>query len=339
MNISVTGATGMTGSYLLFKLAKKGYKIRALKRKGSDLNIPKKIFKNLSENGESLFSKINWIEGDLTDYESVEEIIKGSDFVYHTAAMVSFKPKDRETMIYTNVQGTANVVNACLNHSVKKLCHVSSVAALGFTSEGALLTEEIELTDFNDISDYAVSKFQSEQEVWRGIAEGLNAVIVNPSIILGAGNWETGSPRLIKTIWDGLKYYTKGVNGFVDVRDVTEIMIRLTESEISSEHYIINADNLAFRELFNMIADNLNKKRPSVYANSFMLHSLKYFDTLRYLLTGKEPRLTKYTLLSAQKKHGCSNEKIKTTLNYQFLPVEESVKDICQILLNEFNSN
>ncbi|RLD51512.1 MAG: hypothetical protein DRI94_05845 [Bacteroidetes bacterium] len=339
MNISVTGATGMTGSYLLFKLAKKGYTIKALKRKNSNLNIPKKIFNHLSENGESLFSKITWVEGDLTDYESVEEIIKDSDFVYHTAATVSFKPKDRKTMIYTNVQGTANVVNACLNHSVKKLCHVSSVAALGFASEGALLTEEIELKDFNDISDYAVSKFQSEQEVWRGIAEGLNAVIVNPSIILGAGNWETGSPRLIKTIWDGLKYYTKGVNGFVDVRDVAEIMIRLTESEISSEHFIINADNLAFRELFNMIADNLNKKRPSVYANSFMLHSLKYFDTLRYLLTGKEPRLTKYTLGSAQKKHGCSNEKIKTVLNYEFIPIEQSVKDICQILLNEFNTN
>ncbi len=339
MNTAITGGTGMTGSYLLFKLAEKGYKLKALKRENSDLNIPRKIFNALSENGESLFSKITWIEGDLTDYTSVSEIIKGSDFVYHTAAAVSFKPKDREMMLFNNVDGTANIVNACLAHSVKKLCHVSSVAALGNAPDGELLTENTELTDFNDKSDYAVSKFKSEQEVWRGIAEGLSAVIVNPSIILGAGNWEVGSPRLIKTIWDGLNYYTKGINGFVDVRDLTEIMIRLTESEISGERYIINAENIAYRDLFNQIADNLNKKRPSKYANSFMLHTLKNFDSFRYFLTGKEPRITKYTLRSAQQNHGCSNEKIKSELNYQFIPVEQSIKDICQIFLNEFNTN
>jgi len=339
METAITGGTGMTGSYLLFKLAEKGYKLKALKRENSDLNIPRKIFNALSEKGESLFSKITWFEGDLTNYNSVSEIVKGSDFVYHTAAMVSFKPKDRETMIYNNVQGTANIVNACLTHSVKKLCHVSSVAALGNASGDELLTENTELTDFNDISDYAVSKYKSEQEVWRGIAEGLNAVIVNPSVILGAGNWEVGSPRLIKTIWDGLNYYTNGINGFVDVRDVAEIMIRLTESEISGEQYIVNAENIAFRDLFNRIADNLNKKRPSKYANSFMLHAIKNLDSFRYLLTGKEPRVTKYTLRSAQQKHGCSNEKIKTELNYRFIPVEQSLKDICQIFLNEFNTN
>ncbi len=339
MNITVTGGTGMTGSYLLFKLAEKGHKIKALKRETGDLSVPEKIFSALSEKGEALFSNITWVEGDLIDYNSIDDIIKDSDFVYHTAAMVSFKPKDRKTMMLTNVQGTANIVNACLSHSVKKLCHVSSVAALGNAAGGELLTENIELTDFSEISDYAVSKYRSEQEVWRGIAEGLNAVIVNPSIILGAGNWEIGSPRLIKTIWDGLKYYTKGVNGFVDVRDLAEIMIRLTESEISGEQFIVNAENIAFRDLFNKIADNLNKKRPSKYANSFMLNALKNFDAFRYLLTGKEPRITKYTLRSAQQKHGCSNEKIKNTLNYQFIPVEQSLKDICQIFLNEFNSN
>ena len=339
METAVTGGTGMTGSYLLFKLVEKGYEPKALKREKSDLNIPRKIFNALSEYGESLFSKITWFEGDLTDYNSVSEIIKGSDYVYHTAAVVSFKPKDRETMLYNNIEGSANVVNASLTHSVKKLCHVSSVAALGNTSGNKLLTEDIELSDFNDASDYAVSKFKSEQEVWRGIAEGLNAVIVNPSIILGTGNWKIGSPRLIKTIWDGLKYYTNGINGFVDARDLTEIMIRLTESEISGERYIINAENIAYRDLFNQIADNLNKKRPSKFANSYMLHTLKFFDSLRYSLTGKEPRATKYTLRSAQRKHGCSNEKIKAELNYQFMPVEQSLKDICQIFLNEFNTN
>jgi len=339
MNITVTGGTGMTGSYLLLYLAKKGYTITALKRENSDISTCRKVFKYFTEQEEQLFSEIKWINGDITDYNSVNEAIKNADYVYHTAAMVSFKPKDCETMIYNNVQGTANIVNACLNNPIKKLCHVSSVAALGETKKDELLNEENNLKDFNDISDYAISKFKSEQEIWRGIAEGLNAVIVNPSIILGAGNWEIGSPRLIKTVWDGLKYYTKGVNGFVDVRDLVEIMIRLTESDISAEHFIINSENISFEELFIKIADNLNKKRPSIYANSFMLNSLKYIDGFRYFLTGKEPRITKYTLRSAQEKHGCSNEKIKAALKYEFIPVNQSIKDFCQFFLTEIHSN
>ncbi len=339
MNITVTGGTGMTGAYLLYKLLDKGYdEITAIKRKTSDTSVTKKIFNSLSGKGNELFSKIKWINGDITDYLSVEDAVKDADFVFHTAAMVSFKPKDKNLMIYNNVQGTANIVNACLNTGVKKLCHVSSVAALGFAEEGKLLTEDIELSDFNSVSDYAVSKFKSEREVWRGIAEGLNAVIINPSIILGSGNWNTGSPRLIKAVWDGLKFYTKGVNGFVDVRDVAEIMILLTESNISGERFIVNSENSAFREVFNIIADELNKKRPYIYANSLMLHSLKNFDALRYFLTGKEPRVTKYTLKSAREKHGCSNAKIKSALNYDFIKIEESIKNFCQIFLKEFEA-
>jgi len=338
MNITVTGGTGMTGSYLLLYLAKKGYNITALKRENSDISTCRKIFRYFSEQGEQLFSEIKWVTGDITNFNPVNKAIKNADYVYHTAATVSFKPKDRKTMIYNNVQGAANIVNACLNNSVKKLCHVSSVAALGEAKQDELLNEENDLKDFNDISDYAVSKFKSEQEVWRGIAEGLNAVIVNPSIIIGAGNWEKGSPRLIKTVWDGLKYYTKGVNGFVDVRDLAEIMIKLTESDISSEHFIINSVNIAFQEMFNKIADNLNKKRPSIYANSFMLNSLKHIESFRYFFTGKEPRITKYTLRSAQAKHLYSNKKIKTALNYEFIPIQQSIKDFCQFFLNEINS-
>ncbi len=339
MNITVTGGTGMTGSYLLLKLAEKGHNITALKREKSNIDIPRKIFNALSDNGDLLFSKINWVDGDLTDYNSVAETIKGADYVYHTAATVSFKPKDRESMIYNNVQGTANVVNVCLSESVKKLCHVSSVAAIGNAAEGELLKEDSEVSDFRNSSGYALSKYQSEQEVWRGIAEGLNAVIVNPSIILGAGNWESGSPRLIKTVWDGLKYYTEGINGFVDVRDIVDIMIQLTESEISSERFILNSENISFKTLFDLIAENLNKKSPSVFASSFLLHSLMYFDTIRYIFTGKEPRLTKHTLHSAQQKHGCSNEKITSALRYKFIPVKQSIKDICQLFLKEFHTN
>lgn len=339
MNIFVTGGTGMTGAHLLLKLAEKGYNIKALKREKSNIEITQKIFNYHSDKGDELFLNINWINGDLLDYNILDKAMKNVDHVYHTAAMVSFKPSEKHEMIYNNVQGTANIVNASLENGVKKLCHVSSVAALGETDKGKELTEDTEKTDYKNVSGYAVSKYRSEREVWRGIAEGLNTVIVNPSIILGAGNWYHGSPRMINSVWERLNYYTKGENGFIDVRDVINTMILLTESDINKERFILNAENLPFRTVFNIIADNLNKKRPSKYANNFMLHTLKIFDILRYYINNTEPRLTKHTLHSAQQIHTCSNKKIKEALNYKFIPVNRSIEDICKIFLREFNSN
>jgi dihydroflavonol-4-reductase len=337
MNVFVTGGTGMTGARLLLKLVQKDDSVHALKRETSNIETVRKIFINHSEQGEELFKRIKWIEGDLTDYICISDAVTHMDYVYHSAAMVSFKPKDKKRMIYENVQGTANVVNACLSKGVKKLCHVSSVAAFGDLNNGEVLTEESENTDFVNISEYAISKYRSEKEVWRGIAEGLNAVIVNPSVILGTGNWNAGSPRMVKATWEGLRYYTSGENGFVDVEDVVNVMILLAESDIKEERFILSSENLPFREVFNAIADQLNKKRPDKHAGSFFLYALKTLDTIRYHLSGKEPRLTKHTLRSSQKVHTCSNQKIINKIDYQFKPIHQSIEDICKVFLKEFN--
>ncbi len=336
MNILVTGGTGMTGAYLLLKLIESDHTVKAIHRKSSNLEITKNIFNYYNKNGDELFSKINWTEGDLTDYHFVNSAMENIDFVYHVAAMVSFKPSEKSLMIHNNVQGTANIVNSALTNNVKKVCHVSSVAALGDASGGKALTEDMERTDYKNVSGYAISKFRSEKEVWRAAAEGLNMVIVNPSVILGAGNWNHGSPRMIKTVWEGLKYYTNGENGFISVEDVVNVMIKLTESDISSERFILSAENLPFRTVFNYMADHLNKKRAHIYSTSFMLHSLKIFDNIRYYISGKEPRLTKNTLKSAQKIHTCSNDKLIQAIQYEFKPIEDSIKEICEIFLTEF---
>lgn len=339
MNIFVTGGSGMTGAHLLLKLAESGHNITALKRETSNIEITRKIFNYHNASGDKLFSKINWVDGDLTDYDIIEENTKNTEFVYHTAAMVSFKPKEKKKMLHMNVTGTANIVNACLNNKVKKLCHVSSVAALGEAPYGEDLTEKLDNTDFKNVSDYAISKKESEKEVWRGIAEGLNAVIVNPSVILGAGNWYHGSPRMIKASWDKLIYYTKGKNGFIDVKDVVGAMIKLTESDISGEGFILNAENLTFREVFDMIAENLGRKKPHIYANNFMLHTVKTIDILRYYITGKEPRLTKHTLRSSQQWHTCSNKKLTDAIDYEFNNIQDTIKEICNIFLREHKPN
>lgn len=339
MNILVTGGTGMTGAYLLEKLVKQGHNVKALHRKTSNLETTQKIFNYLSKDGKNLFSKINWVEGDIINYNSVEDAMQNVDYVYHTAAMVSFKPSDKKEMLYANIQGTANIVNAALNSNIKKLCHVSSIASLGNSFNGNLITEETEGTKNKKKSDYSISKFQAENEVWRGIAEGLNAVIVNPSVIIGAGNWEQGSPRLIKTVWDGFKYFTTGGTGFVYVEDVVNIMTKLMESNISNERYILNAENLSYRAVFDFIAENLNKKKANIQSSNIMLHSFKIFDNLRYFVTGKEPRITKYTLKSAQQTKKYSNEKIKQALNYEFIPIKDAISIICKRFISEINPN
>jgi len=336
--VLVTGGTGMTGAYLLAKLLQKNYEVKALKRENSNTNITKNIFNFLFENSDEQFSKINWINGDITDYNSINQAMNSVDYVYHLAAKVSFKPSDKEFILNNNVQGTANIVNAALNYKIKKLCHVSSIATLGNSFNGDFINEETERQKKQIVSGYSLSKFRSENEVWRGIAEGLNAVIVNPSIILGVGNWEKGSARFIKTVNDGFKYFTNGGTGFIDVNDVVDVMIKLTESNISNERFILNSENLSYKTFFEIIADNLNKKRAHIETSNIMLKSLMIYDKLRYLTTGKEPRVTKFTVSSALQTKTYSNEKIKETLNYDFTPIKDSLKIICERFLFELNS-
>lgn len=336
--ILVTGGTGMLGSHLLFDLLSKGYKIRASKRKSSNIEDVEKVFSFYTKKHKELFDKIEWYNADMLDYDSVYEAVNGVEIVYHTAATISFNPALKNKIINDNVTGTQNIVNACLYSGVKKLCHVSSIAALGSNTNQGLVDEKSD-ENIDENSAYNVSKFKSELEVWRGIAEGLNAVIVNPSIILGISNRENGSAKLIKTVLNGLKFYTKGSSGFVDVRDVSKIMIALTESNISSERYILNSENLSYRTVFDEIAKNLNKPQPNIYARNFILQIVRFLEFINFKLFGKEPNITKDTISAASSNIAYSNEKIIKTLNYKFIDIKTSISDICNITLSEMNKN
>ncbi len=336
--ILVTGATGMVGSHLLFKLVGNGNDIIALKRRSSIIKRVLKTFNYYSDNAEELFSEIRWVEGDILDYQSIENALTDVDFVFHAAAEIGFDSKKKSHIIKNNIKGTANVVNASLKCGIEKLCHVSSIAALDSRSNGTVIDEEIYKSDIEKPTAYSVSKFQSELEVWRGISEGLKAVIVNPSIILGPGKWDKGSPLMIKTVWEGMKYFTNGASGFTDVRDVVDIMIKLTESDVEAERFIINTENLLYKEVFSNIAVNLGKDKPSLHANSFMLQSARILDSIRSKLLRKQAKLTKETVSAATNKSSYSNKKITKTLNYKFISINDSIKDICEVFLKE-NAN
>lgn len=330
--VFITGATGLLGARLLLDLLKKGDQVRAFKRKNSNLNTVKKVFEYYDS--LSSFENIEWVEGDTLDILSLEKALEGIDHVFHCAAIVSFDPKDREMMMKTNIEGTANVVNACLKAGIKKLCHVSSTAALGKAKNGELITEETEW-EADGASWYSKSKYLSELEVWRGREEGLNAVIVNPCIILGPGEWGRSSTNVFTEVWKGLTFYTPGGNAFVDVRDVSKAMTQLMKSEIEGERFLVVSENMNFKDFFGIIAEALGKKPPFFKADYFTVKLGWRVTFLISLLTGKSPAVTKETARTSQKLSQFSNQKIIDALGFEFIPVERSIRETATLFLQD----
>ena len=333
--ILVTGATGLLGSHILFELINNNEKVTALKRSDSDIRFVKKVFSYYSDNYEALFQRIIWAEGDITDINSLYEVMADIEYVYHTAAIVSFNHKELDFLQKVNAEGTANVVNVCLEKNIKKLCYTSSVAALGRESTDKPMSESTPWDRFSKKSAYSQTKYNAEQEVWRGAAEGLKVVMVNPSIILGPGNWQKGSSKLFETIWNGQMFYTRGINGFVDVRDVARIMIALMKSNIEGERFIVSSENLSYQTVLTEMAIHLNKKTPKFYAGPFLSNLAWRFEYVKSLLTGNAPLITKETAYTAHNKHLYTTEKIINALDYKFIPVSESIKDTAKIFVKE----
>ncbi|MEO8086451.1 MAG: NAD-dependent epimerase/dehydratase family protein [Bacteroidota bacterium] len=332
--ILVTGGTGIVGARLLFDLTSSGKKVRALKRASSKDDILDMAFaENLS-----LKNQIEWIQGTVTDVYDVMEAMKGVDEVYHCAAKVSFHGSEQKEIMKVNVEGTANMVNVALELGVKKFCHVSSIAALGRVEENKMMDENVFWKPSKYNSVYAISKYSSEREVWRAMEEGLKAVIVSPSIIIGPGNWKTGSSAMFRQVWKGMKYYSLGVNGFVDVRDVTASMTGLMEKNIFGERFIVSSENCSYRDIFNYIADSFQKPRPSIKVNGTLSELGWRAEKLRSFFLNKQPFITKETARNSQRKWYYSSEKIKKELGIQFIPISKSIADCAKIFVRDFST-
>ncbi len=314
--IFVTGGTGLVGSHLIQELIKQGKQVKALYRKA----IPEIPLKE----------KVQWVTGDILDVIALEEYMEGVNEVYHCAAIVSFNPKTRGEMLKVNVEGTINVVNACLASGVKKLCYVSSVAALGRIRNNKEVDETMNWSDETSNSSYGKSKHLAEVEVWRGISEGLQAVIVNPVIILGAGDWGKGSSGIFKSAYDEFPWYTEGVSGFVDVKDVVKAMIQLMESGISEQRFILSEGNHSFKEVFTLIAKGFGKKPPHKKVTPFMASVVWRLEQIKAMFTGKSPLLTRETAQTAQAVVHFNNTKlIKFLPQFRYTPVGDAIKRVC----------
>jgi dihydroflavonol-4-reductase len=334
--IFVTGGTGLVGSHLLYDLVRSGRTVRALKRKDSQISNVEKVFSYYTRSYKELASRIEWVQADLMDIYSLLEVLEGVDYIYHCAAKVSFESKNEMEMMRSNVEGTANLVNAALSKNIKKFCHVSSIATLGRDEHGSLITENMFWKDSPEHSNYAISKYGAEREVWRAAEEGLNVVVVNPSLIVGGGNWQQSSSNMFSRAYKGIRFYTDGVSGFVDVRDVTTLMIRLTESEITNERFILNAENASYRHYFDLIHQAFGKPKSIIKAGKFLSGFAWRAELVRYFITGSKPLITKETARSAHRVSYFSNNKILTVFpDFQFIPLEESVKATAHLFLRD----
>jgi nucleoside-diphosphate-sugar epimerase len=333
--VLVTGATGLVGSYLLFELLNKEASVKALRRNDSSAELVENVFRLYTDHPEDKLGRIDWIEGNMADIFSLESAMKGVDEVYNCAALMSFEPKDHRNMLRTNATGTANVVNAALQTGIRKLCHVSSIAALGRPeNKKDIIDERLVWKSSRNNSVYSISKYESEREVWRGIAEGLNAVIVNPSVILGYAGKDTGSARIFLTAWRNTTFYPPGVNGFVDVRDVATAMTLLMGSDIQNERFILSADNLSYKQLFELMSMQYQKPGPKYKVGAFPASLAWRAERLRSWLSHKSPLLTRETARTACKKHYYSSEKIKEATGFEFRSLEETIAHHCKNYIN-----
>jgi dihydroflavonol-4-reductase len=323
MNL-VTGGTGILGMRLLFDLSRKDEKTKAIKRKNADLNLVKEVFEFYGDENGTLFKKIEWVEGDILDILSIETAIRGCTRVYHSAAMVSFIASENEAMLKTNVEGTANLVNVCLDRNIQKLCYVSSVAAIGRAKDGDAINENTKWKTNSLNSNYGISKYLAEREVWRGIEEGLNAVIVNPTVILGAAQNNQSSGSLFRNIIKGSPIYTSGSNGFVDVRNVSEAMIKLMHSDALKERYVLVGENLSYKALLEQSAISFHHSKPRFKASKWLLEISWRLAYLLSFITKKKPFLTKETARTSDKSYYYSNQKIIEKLAISFYSVKES---------------
>lgn len=328
--VLITGITGLVGSFVAKRFIESGHLVAGIRRSTSDMTL-------LSE----IEDKIRWYEGDILDVLALEKAVQEATYVIHTAAIVSFAPRDRDTMFQTNIEGTANVVNACLEHHIKKLCFISSIASLGRKNEDeniqeVIITENSKWEESPLNSNYAKTKFLAEMEVWRGESEGLDVVIVNPSIILGEANWTKSSTQLFHYGFQEKGYYPAGNLNYVDVLDVAECVYQLTNSDIKGERFILNAGSISYKSFLEKVAHEFGKKAPTKLVTPFLSNLLWRLEAIRSRITGKAPLLTKETALSSSHSFSYPNDKIKKALHFEFKSIDESVKRICAGLLQRY---
>jgi len=328
--ILVTGGTGLVGAHLLYYLTLEHASVRATRRRTSNVEPVKTIFKSYTENYHALFDKIEWVEADITDICALDIAFMGITQVYHSAALISFNPKDYLKMRKINIEGTSNIVNFCIIKKVEKLCFVSSIASIDKNSKHEQIDENQEWNHESNNYGYAITKYGAEMEVWRASQEGVPVVIVNPGVILGSGIWDQGSGKIFSKVFKGMPFYTNGITGYVSVKDVVSAMLLLMKSPIENERFILVAENLSFKFVFSKIAVSFGKNPPRIRVRQWMSELGWRLGVLKSLFTNRAPLLTRHSAKSIHNCYSYTSNKIEEKLQFKFHSIEKEIPKICK---------
>ena len=327
----VTGGTGIVGAHVLDALLAQGRSVRALLRKGSDPSIVQRILKHYHTDGAERFQRIEWVEGDLFEVDALRDAMQGVEHLYHCAALVSFDPRDRPAMMSVNAEGTANVVDAALETGVRRLCHVSSTATIGGGMDGSTGDETKPFVQNSSSSAYAISKAKAELEVYRGIAEGLDAVMVNPCVVLGPGIAGRSSMTMVERVRKGSRFFPGGSNAVVDARDVATAMTRLITEGASGERYLLIGEGISYRKLFTLIAQSAGKPAPTMPLPAWALELGWRVEAMRTVFGGR-PLITRNTARTASRIRLYDGSKAERLLGMKFRSAEEAVTNVAVFL-------
>jgi nucleoside-diphosphate-sugar epimerase len=317
----VTGATGLVGSHLLLTLLQEGQSVIAMKRPSSNIKEVETLFSYYTSEYKELYKKIIWRESDLMDVLGFDELLKDVTTVYHCAALISLNDKDKDQLLKANKEGTANLVNACINNKIEAFCFVSSIASLQNKDIRTNVDEKVFWKTAPGQSAYSLSKYLAEQEVWRGMEEGLNAVIVNPGVIVGPGNWGRGTGQLVSLSSKGIKFYTEGVTGFVGAIDVAGAMVALVNKKAFGERFILIENNYSFKYILDKIHAELGKPLPNIKAGRGLLTLGKWFS----FLMPDGQKMTSSTISTLSSKTTFSGTKLRLFLDYKYTSIDECI--------------
>ena len=330
--IVVTGATGLVGGNLLWHLLQENERVSAIRRPTSNLEFLRTIFSFYTANPDEYLARIDWKTADVLDEKSIQEAMHGTTIVYHCAAVVSLG-NNAYILLDTNVIGTKNIVSAAMDSDIRKLCFVSSIAACGKAEHGKMIDENSVWKDSPNHSLYSRSKYYSEQEVWKGIEAGLNAVIVNPGVILGVSGNNSGSSQLFSRVRRGLMFFTDGGSGYVDVQDVVKAMIQLVKSDISGERFVLVGENCSNKDMLSWMADGFGKRRPLIRIGKRLLWLVGVLSENLGKIFQFSPIIDRKTAFSITNREYYSSIKIEKELGFRFQPIEKCIKEVCEFQL------
>ncbi len=311
--IFLTGASGFVGQHTIKLLISQGYtQITCLTRQPID-KISEKY-------------PCQWITGDLSNLTFLEEQLADKDVIINLAADVTFSTNNKKQFLQNAVTTTANLVNAALYTGIKKMIHISSVAAIGRKKQKDYIDEKVLFSHSPYDTTYGLAKFLGEQEVWRGHAEGLNATVLCPSMILGTGDWNRSSIKLFQKIHNGLKYFPTGITGWVSVNDVANAVSKCLQGDFSGERFIISAENRSYQDIFSLIATAVQAQKPIKALTPALGKTLIAIDKLRSLFSKEDPLLTKETLMSTSVESIYDNSKSIKELGLQYANINETIR-------------